>query len=137
MAEAAKAKDWSCTQCTFLNDKNEDFCRICWCPKKNNKSEQSSVASQEHSQLILVSDKRSMDSNAPLPPPIHNGSADQSGFDMQRNQTTMAYHFNEYQKVFGQLQYSNGAKPENNGAYHFQQYQMRYEMIKCAGRHIR
>ena len=72
MAEAAKAKDWSCTQRTFLNDKNEDFCRICGCPKKNNKYEQSSVASQEHSQLLLVSDKISMDSNAPLPPPMHN-----------------------------------------------------------------
>ena len=35
-----------------------------------------------------------------------NGSADHSGFDIQRNQTTMAYHFNEYQKVFGQLQYA-------------------------------
>ena len=29
------------------------------------------------------------------------------------------------------------AKDHTNGAYHFQQYQMRYEMIKCAGRHIR
>ena len=44
----------------------------------------------------------------------------------------MAYHFNEYQKVFGQLQYaqlqSNTQTVQNlknNGAYHFQQYQMR------------